>query len=455
MEPFNRVSSAKSEPNVIWIMTDQQQAGAMGCLDASFHTPRLDELIATGVRFAKNICTSAQCSPSRASWMTGRYPHQVGVNQIGHILDPEEPNIARTFAESGYETVYFGKWHLGSVPLEKYGFQVVDYRTDGVDFVYAHSHHPNFWSGRDAVTTAKAVNYLEDHRDKTKPFFMTVSWYMPHPNAPENGPFELIEHFADRFPLEQMSVPDSFYNDDLTTKPRYQMERSQSDESRLTEDIVRRDAQKYRTMLALMDHNLGKLLDAVKRNGFSDNTIIVFTSDHGDMQGAHRLRLKGVLPYKELYETPLVFIFPQGNGNRQTIDDLVSSAAVPGTLLAAAGLPVPDCFEGGSLLPLLNQEKRDPESKVFFEHYKAYWGYHPIRGVQTEQWKYVYYYEEDMEEMYDLTVDPDELTNIAADSRVKAVKSELRKEVDGWWERTGALSRKPFVDESSPWISKE
>lgn len=447
-------SGAESIRNVIWVMTDQQQAGAMGCVDSTYLTPRLDELAAKGVRFTKNICTSAQCTPSRASWMTGRFPHQIGVNQIGHILDPGELNIGRAFADNGYETAYFGKWHLGNIPLEQYGFQVTDYRTNGEDFLYANAHHANFWSRRDAVTTAKAVNYLNDLQGD-KPFFMVVSWFMPHPNAPENAPFELIEHFAERFPLDKIPISDSFYSDDLSSKPRFQLERSMSEESGLTEDMIRQDGQKYRTMLALMDRNLGKLLDAADHNGLSGNTVILFTSDHGDMQGAHRLRLKGVVPYKELYEAPLVCFIPGVSSKRSIIEDLVSSAAVPGTLLEAAGLPVPKEFEGGSLLPLLAEEEKDNRRRVFFEHYKAYWGFHPFRGIQTEEWKYVYYYEEDLEEMYDLVLDPDETRNVASDPRVTEIKTELRREVDEWWEKTGALSKQPFIDETSSWNSKE
>ncbi|WP_317957541.1 sulfatase-like hydrolase/transferase, partial [Paenibacillus chitinolyticus] len=120
-----------------------------------------------------------------------------------------------------------------------------------------------------------------------------------------------------------------------------------------------------------------------------ENTVILFTSDHGDMQGAHRLRLKGVIPYKELYNVPLILYLPGEKPKRKIIPDLISTSAVTGTLLDAAGIPVPKECEGGSLLPVLDRTEPPSDECVFFEHYKAYWGRHPMIGVQTPEWKYV------------------------------------------------------------------
>lgn len=434
--------------NVIMISTDQQSANAMGCVDSSYWTPHLDRLAQLGVRYTGAISASAQCTPSRATWMTGKYPHQVGVNQIGHVLDPQEWGIAKAFNAAGCETVYFGKWHLG-LSASAHDFQVTEYRTEGLELGGA---HPNsaFHSHKDAVSTTMALNYLEDY-DGSKPFFMKLCWYMPHPNAPADKPFERVERFADRFPLEEMPVPRSFYEDDLSTKPAFQAERANTGESKLTDALVRRDAQRYRSMLALMDWNLGRLLEKLEDKGLLDRTAIVFTSDHGDLQGAHRLRLKGVLPYKELYHVPLIVYVPGLRPSRSVVPDLVSSAAVPGTLLETAGLRVPSECEGGSLLPHAMRDERPPEEHVFFEHYKAYWGHHPFRGVQTPAWKYVYYYEENMEEMYDLLHDPDEMRNVAGQPEAEVERRRLRELVDRWWEDTGGLTRTPIVDPDNPW----
>ncbi|TBL74659.1 sulfatase [Paenibacillus thalictri] len=435
--------------NVIMISTDQQQAGAMGCADPSYYTPRLDKLADRSVRFTGAISTSAQCSPSRASWMTGKFPHQVGVYQIGHVLDPQDWGIAKEFNRAGFETVYFGKWHLGLSPAD-HDFQVTDYRLDGLDLAGANP-DPRYHSHQDALTTTQALNYLDDY-DGGKHFFMKLCWYMPHPNTPQRGvPFERIGRYAERFPLEDMPVPGSFYEDDLSGKPPFQQERSATGESSLSEDIVREDAQKYRSMLALMDSYLGRLMDKLEAKGMLEDTVILFTSDHGDMQGAHRLRLKGVLPYKELYNVPLILYVPGQEPKRKVIPDLLSTSAVTGTLLDAAGIPVPEECEGGSLLPVLGRDAPPDGEHVFFEHYKAYWGHHPMIGVQTAEWKYVYYLDDQMEEMYDLRNDPDEIVNVAGKQEAEQSRIRLRHMVEDWWEATGAFTRQAIQDPESRW----
>ncbi|CAN7744891.1 sulfatase-like hydrolase/transferase [Paenibacillus sp. LjRoot56] len=434
--------------NVIMITTDQQNLDAMGCVNPSYYTPNLDMLVERSVRFTGVISTSAQCSPSRATWMTGKYPHQVGVNNIGHVLDPKEWGIAIGFNQAGYETVYLGKWHLGLSPAD-HKFQITDYREDGFELGAANP-NPRYHSHKDALTTTKALNYLEDY-DGSKQFFMALNWFMPHPNVPVDGPFERIESYVEQFPQEAMPVPGSYYLDDLSSKPAFQLKRSRTGESNLTEELVRRDAQHYRSMLKLMDENLGRIMEKLEAKGLLDSTAILFTSDHGDMQGAHKLRLKGVLPYKELYNVPVILHVPWANPARKVIPDLVSSSAVTGTLLDAVGIEVPAECEGGSLMPHLALAQPPSEQLVFFEHYMAYWGYHPFRGAQTPEWKYVYYYEEDTEEMYNLQLDPDELVNVAGKPEAEEARRSLRQAVDTWWEATGALSRPTIQDTVNKW----
>ncbi|KHF40559.1 sulfatase family protein [Halalkalibacter okhensis] len=435
--------------NILFITTDQQRADAIGS-ETNYFTPNLEKLAKMGVQFSKHVVTSAQCTPSRASWMTGRYPHEVGVNIIGHMLDPKDENIAEVLNRGGYETAYFGKWHLGGHPSD-YGFQVTTYRTEGVDLTGTND-HPDYHSNRDAHSTAEALNYLNDY-DNDKSFFMHLSWYMPHPNQPtfiKRKPFEDVPAYDDQYKVDEMPVPKSFYEDDLSSKPPHQKRRAESTESKLTETIIREDAKRYRKLVSLMDRNLGKIIEKLEEKGILHDTMIVFTSDHGDMQGAHRLRLKGVLPYRDLYEVPLLVYLPWVTSKRKEISDVTSSASLAGTMIDAVGLPVPTNFYE-SLLPLLKKEEADPDTYVFIEHYKAYWGEHPFRGIQTGQFKYVYYYQDDKEEMYDLVKDPDELQNIYDLQPYQSTKKELKELVEDWWEKTGGLSKQPIIDERSEW----
>lgn len=429
--------------NILLILTDQQQAQALGCVNPSFSTPNLDRLAAEGVRFSNAIAASGQCTPSRASLMTGLYPHQVGVLRIGHQLDPALDSVGKVFRRNGYETAYFGKWHLYT-PLEAHGYDITQWRNDGVDPGGPWHGAERSETAADAGPIAMTLNYLEDY-DGDKPFFLITSWNTPHP------PFEFVEPFTERFPRDEMPVPDSFYKDDLSTKPKWQQERASNGESLLTEDIVRRDGQAYRTMVAHLDWNVGRILDVLERKGLAERTSIMFTTDHGDMQGAHRLRLKGVIPYKELYNVPLIMRTPGRESMRKVIEDLVVNTAVPGTLMELAGINIPEQFEGGSLVPLLGRTERPEDEMVFFEHYQAYWGFYPFRGVQTREWKYVFYYEHGVEEMYDLVDDPDENINVADKPSAAAAKGRLRQAVDEWWNSTP--SREPLLDPKETWGS--
>lgn len=440
------------DKNVIFITTDQQRKDTLD-KNSHYHTPNLDALLEKGVTFSNHICTSAQCTPSRATWMTGRYPHEVGVNVIGHKLNVNDENIAKVFKKNGFETLYFGKWHLGGEPSD-YGFDVTNYSIENTDY-WGTNNQSDYYSYKDAQTTAQALNYLGDRKKATSTkFFMHVSWYLPHPNNPgygTEGPFENLPVYDELYEKEKMPIPTSFYEDDLSTKPNHQKQRAMSAESRIDEEIIKYDAQKYSKLVSLLDRNLGKILDKLEKENLLENTMIVFSSDHGDMQGAHRLRLKGVVPYKELYNIPLIMYIPWITSKRNEISDLTSNASIPGTLLDAVNIEVPELFYK-SLLPLLNELETNQESRVFIEHYKAYWGEHPFRGIQTLDYKYVYYYQDDVEEMYDLKNDPDELKNISSDPKYQDQKNKLSAEVESWWEETGGLTRKPIIDEESSWV---
>ncbi len=429
--------------NVVLIVTDQQQAQALGCVNSSYKTPNLDKLAARGVRFSHNYCASGQCTPSRAAMMTGCYPHEVGVLQIGHALSQQYRTIGKHFREAGYHTAYFGKWHLFA-DIKDHGFDTIDYREDGVDHGTIDPSEQT-QQGLDARATAKALNFLSEVSDQ-QPFFLVISWYAPHP------PFRAIDPYVDQFSLEDMPVPVSFYQDDLSSKPSWQKIRAAYGESLLTEEQVREDARNYRSQVSYLDWNVGRVLDILEQRRIIDRTVVVFTTDHGDMQGSHRLRYKGVLSYEELYRIPLIIYDPNRNPARKVISDLVSNVSLPATLAELAGLPVPEKFHGASLVDKLTAQEISGEQMIYIEHWKAYWGFHPLRGLITPHWKYVYYFEDKAEELYDREDDPHELVNQADNPSYQDIKTDLRVQVDDWWSRTGGLTVKPIEVKTAGWI---
>ena len=428
--------------NVLLILTDQHQADALGCVDPSYETPNLDDLARKGVRFTEAYCASGQCTPSRAAMMAGRYPHELGVLQIGHALPSSADTVGKVFESAGYQTAYFGKWHLYS-PREEHGFQVTDYRTDGIDHG---SIDPSEESrqAEDALAAARLLNYLHD-LDTNRPFFAVISWHAPHP------PFRNISPYSDRIPLESMPVPKSFTLDDLSTKPPWQKARATRGESHLTEDIVRSDAKAYRSQVAYVDWNVGRIVDALRQKGVLDKTVLAFTADHGDMQGAHRLRYKGVVPYQELYRVPFILCDPDQEKG-QLSSRLVSTVSLPATLVDCAGLPVPKSYSGPSLRPLLERGKAPWEDRVFIQHWRAYWGFHPFVGVITPEWKFVkYLLDREETELYSRLDDPLELRNLSRDPTYRATEQHLLALLRQWWHETGALSTPPDQVRDGGW----
>jgi arylsulfatase A-like enzyme len=414
-------------PNVLQIVTDQQQARALGVADSSYSTPNLDRLAGEGVRFIDAYCTHAQCTPSRSSVVTGQYPHQTGCYTLpdwgGYPLEPDEnPSVGRVMDRAGYDVAWSGKWHLGANNMERLGWrslpgsgddspdEAIENRGDG-----------------DGVAAERALRFLAEY-DGDEPFFLTVSYRLPHPRWYVEG------EFADRYSRETVPIPDTYY-EDSSDKPEYIQDRREYCD--LSEAAVRDIGFKYRTMVSQVDAYVGRLLDELGDQGLRDETAVVFHSDHGDMQGAHGINMKGSMPYEEIYRIPLIVDAPGVGPEREVVDDLVTNAAVPGTILDLAGAEVPPEFEGGSLVPAMRRGHRPDDEAVFFEHKYAHWGEYPFRGVRIRDWKYVEHLHSDERELYDMRSDPEETNNLAPGGDREELIARLQRAIDHWWDETG------------------
>ena len=191
-------------------------------------------------------------------------------------------------------------------------------------------------------------------------------------------------------------------------------------------------------MIAEMDAHFGRIVNEFERLGIWDDTFVLFLADHGELMGAHKMRLKGTVPYEELYHIPCIAKLPKGiEPARRSIDDLVSSVELPGTLIRAAGLAVPDQFQNRHCYDAFFRTEPPQEEYLFFEHYAAYWGIHPFYAVRTPTHKYVRYYGPDnCEELYDLIADPHEMHNRSSDAAYASVRAALRTRADEWWYST-------------------
>lgn len=408
--------------NVLFICTDQQQAHAIGAVDDSFDTPNTDQLVDRGTLFTGCHSTHPQCSPARSSLVTGLYPHQTGVHTLSnwgpYKLDPDSPSVGRAFRNAGYDPMWIGRWDLGTDNEWDLGW-----RTRNLDVTGTGSEET---PRRDEVTVAEAVDYLDHCADE--PFFLTASFNLPHP------PFYTDEQCADRYDPAAMALPES-WEDDLADKPAHHRRRAAERTDEMTEDDVRHMRFQYRTMVSRVDDHVGRILDALERNGLRDDTAVLLTADHGDMQAAHRLTRKGAVAYDEILRVPMVVDIPWRQSERDRIPDLCSLDSVPSTLLDAADLPT-DAVGGESLLPALERTAPPDDEVVFFEHKHANGEDHPYRGVRTREWKFVENLTADVDELYHLTEDPHEIENVAGTPERADIEASLRERVADWWERS-------------------
>jgi len=428
-------------PNVVLFICDQMQYQRQGTVDPFSFTPHLDRFAAEGVFFSQHHSSNAQCVPSRASLQTGLYPHEAEVMIIyrfhGHSahITGSHYTIGHAFRDRGYQTAYFGKTHFG-VPLDELGYVVGD---EGPPPVTKKGGHFDLMSEVDAEIMRSALAFIESY-DAPEPLFLTVSLHLPHP------PFEMIGKFADRFDPAALPLPENS-GDPLHGKPVFQQDHANDPQhGQNSEPALRREMHQYYSMISQVDEHFGQVRAALERRDMWHDSIVAFTSDHGDMMGAHRMRLKGTLPYDELFRVPLILKLHRHSSTplRQCVDDLSVNVSLGGTLLEAATGSIPPRFRGNSLLGSLYREQRPAQEAIFFEHYGAYWGLHPfmavkVRGDPLGHWKYAKYFgpDEGEAELYDLDHDPHELHNRANDDACRDVRKQLDTLVEDWWQRTG------------------
>lgn len=412
--------SVGQRPNILVIFSDQQHWRALGHQDDFFETPNLDRLAEEGTRFERAFCTTPQCSPSRSSMVTGLYPSTTGV--MGNIgayggTPLAMPTVATTLRRLGYRTGYFGKWHLGHDATGMAGWDA--------SFGVKESFRPT-----DAVTTENALTFLAEYPADGRPFALFLSY---------NDPHDIYDFDPDDFvhPADAALSP-SWQGQAFEQVPSVQAQFMTEDQGTR---LYGRDRETweayhafYREKVRIYDAHVGRVLDALANAGLDERTVVVATSDHGDMDAHHRLIFKGPFMYDEMIRIPLIVRVPEalgGRGGRRIDDrDVVNTDLAP-TLVELAGGAPPIC-DGISLAPLLVGTGSVPRRDYVVAQYhgKQRW-VNPIRTIRTAAYKYNRYLLHG-EELYDLRNDPYELVNLADDPGYQAVKRALRSELDGW-----------------------
>ncbi len=414
------LANNNKRPNVVFILSDQQHYQAMGTVDNFFQTPNIDALAKESVVFEHAFVTTPQCSPSRASMMTGLYPHKTGMmNNVGSAGGTELalPTIGKRMQDAGYVTGFMGKWHLGANKIGNAGWDV---RSGSKD-----------WDDENA--SKLALSFMEEHAGGDKPLFMFMMFNDPHD----------IYHFQNRpnrdpAKVKEAVLGESWYQENLAAKPAPQLAFMKNNQGMIIHGKEKTEWQYYRDYyrqkVTLFDDMLGRVITKLKDQGMWDNTIIVFSSDHGDMDTFHKLIFKGPFMYEHMIRVPaFIRVPPQLGGVTPYVErkhDWLNVDMVP-TVLDLVGLEVPQ-VDGISYKPLLTDgEQGKPREFVVTQYYGKQKWVNPIRSIRNHQFKYNLYLEFG-EELYDLENDPNEIVNLANDAKFAKVKAGLRIQLDKW-----------------------
>ncbi len=430
-------SGGGAKPNLLFVFADQwraQDTGYAGNIDV--RTPHLDALAGTSVNFRNAVSGCPVCSPFRASLVTGRYPltHGVFLNDV--LLNDDAVSIAQAYNRAGYDTAYIGKWHLDGnhrsafIPRQRrQGFQfwkvlgcTHDYNNS---FYYGDEDVKLRWDGYDAIAqTREAQRYIREHATN-KPFVLFLSWGPPH------APY----HTA---PEKYKAL---FNPDALSVRPNV----PESDRQKAREVLAG-----YYAHIAALDDCLGDLLTTLSEQGIAENTILVFTSDHGDMLYSHG-RQKKQQPWDESIRVPFLLRYPAalGPGGR-TIDMPINTPDIMPTLLGLCGIDVLETVEGTDFSRVVKGESPAPDNAVLiscpspFGQWNRKIGGREYRGVRTERYTYV----RDLDGpwlLYDNVDDPYQLTNLVnrpeharlqeqLEERLKARLTQTRDDFRSGWD---------------------
>ena len=466
----------KKQPNFLFVLLDDQPFDA---LEASgrysfLKTPNMQRLMDEGVTFNNYFVTQSICSPSRASFLTGTYPHIHGVNQNNKHVDPNwekfQPYNSH-LQEAGYETAHVGKIHMAHHRNEKH-------IRPGFDYWYSFIGQGDYFdpkvndNGKEYqeegyitdILTDKAVDWLLNKRDPNKPFSLNL-WHKAvhedHSPAPRHD--KIFEN--DTLP----TPPYDTHLENFAGKPEWQRIKAWDSQWKKyipSDTIAPKDwpikGYKFKKLLECLlavDESLGRVLQTLDEMGELENTVIIYSSDNGYFMGEHGYWDKRIA-YENSMRIPMMIRYPEMITKGKVINRTALNIDLAPTILELAGVEKPDYMQGESMVQLLEQDPNDVpwRDSFMFEYYvdDAY----PYAGpdmlaIRSEKYKLIdAFLENDIDELYDLENDPGEMNNLIEDPEYDEVEAELRKELEelkvkynynpdrDWWLRTQVPKKK-------------
>ncbi|MEQ8219809.1 MAG: arylsulfatase [Arenibacter sp.] len=459
-------------PNIVFIFPDQLRSDYIGAEGNNMaYTPNMDRIANEGVLFSRAYSASPTCLPARAALITGMGPWKNGLLSYAPIATKYKYEMPQMLKDAGYYTFATGKLHfkpIGSAELnvkmseldnskfmhgfheiklcEGWGHPQNDYNiwfkenapnleidatglgpTDHRTGIYPYDDelHPTAW------TANQAIEFI-DSRSSKEPFFLKIAFHRPHP--PFDPPKRWLDFYKDReipkaiignwseekyggfneipSPNEQLNAPRGNYSD----------------------SIVRDSREGYLAAISFLDEQIGNVIRSLERKGELENTLIVISSDHGDMMGDHHLWRKSY-PYEGSAGVPLIIRWPESLGIRasrgQVIEELVELRDILPTFLDVAGVDIPSEMDGMSMMRLIKGKKKGWRKVLDMEHGECYWKENSWTGLTDHRYKYIYYSVTGEEQLFDLVKDPGEENNLASLSKYKNILEGWRQKMVG------------------------
>ena len=475
----NGDAMTQAKPNIVFIMCDEMRWDSAGFAGSSFiQTPNLDRLAEAGVCFENAYCASPVCSPARASWFTGLYPHaHLQLRNYSPRLKgvwgshmPESCiTIGDVLKQAGYHCANVGVWHLGNDHAPQHGF--VDFwrtyrylgpdHTDPLFDYFKREGVLNLYAGnaegitkyentlpfgtitdprqqRTTWTIDRSLEFLG--RTHEEPFLLLIGIKDPHPRM------LVSQELLDLYPEEQIPLPDSL-RDPLVGKPGYQSSMKFRVRDNVTDQQFRRMFAHYYALITHIDRQVGRLLAALQEKGLADNTIVVFTSDHGEMLGDHGF-VEKCLMYDPSVKVPCLVSWSDKLPAGMRVKTPLAGVDLIPTLLDLAGVPIPEPIDGRSVAEALLSGSEPEPQPIFAEIASQQSIYGPGDYTQDREhmaahimaldgrWKYVRNRFDD-DELYDLQADPDEMSNMANLAEHQEQITTMRRQIAEMLSHTG------------------
>ncbi|SFC58547.1 Arylsulfatase A [Nocardioides terrae] len=457
------MSDAAPRTNILFLMTDQHRADTLGSYGSDLaSTPVLDALAASGTRFDRWYTPTAICTPARASLLTGQAPfrHRVLANHernVGYLEDLADGTFTfvEALREHGYNTGLVGKWHAGTDKNAKYfGFDGPDLPgwhnpVDHEDYqaylaerdlppyeisdrirgtlpnggpgnlLAARLHQPveaTFEAYLATRTIELLERYAKELREGSRPFFLQLNFFGPH------LPYVIPNEYFDMFDPSEVELPRSVAE---TFEGKPPVQRNYSAHwtfDTMPIETTRKLIAVYRGYVAMIDEQIGRVMEALQRLGLVDDTAVFFTCDHGEFTGSHRLHDKGPAMYEDIYRTPGLVRVPGGPAG-QVRNEFVSLLDCTATILDLAGIDPAPAVDSRSLLPLATGAEPEWQEDIVCEFHGHHFPY-PQRMLREDRYKLVVN-PDSTNELYDFVTDPDELLNVYNHPEMEPVKKRM------------------------------